>query len=109
MNSSDQRRTKRALSRLPKSRKIVLYFELLFRLAWYRLSEWWRYSSPRARIHWLGRHPRPRRLERSFIAFVLVGGIFVLDTHQLLLWSLGWGGLASAFVITKSFSMVFQK
>lgn len=58
---------------------------------------------PRSKAHWAGASNRPRRLERVFITFVLVGGFFVLETQQLLLWATAWGSLASAFVIWQSF------
>jgi len=68
-----------------------------------------KFISKRALSHWVGRQHRPRRPERMFITFVLLGGFFALETHQLLLWVTAWGGAVSMFVIVRSFAMVIQK
>lgn len=82
---------------------------ILVRYARYRFRHWLKYPSPRAMVHWAGASNRPRRLERVFIAFVLVGGFFALETQQLLLWATAWGGLASVFVIWQSFCKLIPR
>lgn len=113
-------RVKRALSRLTQSQKTILYVQLRIWLLWYhvrprflllryaryRFRHWLKYPRPRAFVHWAGAANRPRRLERVFVAFVLVGGFFALETQQLLLWATAWGSLASAFVIWQSIRML---
>jgi len=51
-----------------------------------------RHSSIRARVHWLGRQQRPRRLERLLGMFLILGAMLILEPRQLALWSIIWGG-----------------
>lgn len=113
-------RIKRALSRLTQTQKIFLYVQLRIWLLWYhvrprflllryaiyRFRHWLKYPSPRALVHWAGASNRPRRLERVFIAFVLVGGFFALEPLEYLIWAAGWGSLASVFVIWQSIKIM---
>lgn len=87
-------------------RWLVYQVGFLLRCAVYRFRHWLKYPRPRAFVHWAGAANRPRRLERVFVAFVLVGGFFALETQQLLLWATAWGSLASAFVIWQSIRML---
>ena len=57
----------------------------------------------RAKVHWIGRHRRPRRLERALGLFVFCGGFIFLELNEYLIWAAWWGGMASAFVIWRSF------
>jgi len=58
--------------------------------------------SPRARVHWVGSHARPRRLERILFMIVLFAAMFTFDAHQYILWACVWGTAASIFVIVHS-------
>ena len=55
--------------------------------------------SPRRRIHWIGSHSRPRRLERTFFIVVMFAAMLTFDAHQYIVWALAWGAGASLFVI----------
>jgi hypothetical protein len=66
-------------------------------------------QSPRARIHWVGNHARPRRLERVLFLLLLPIPILLLEPRQYLHWSLAWGSLASAFVVVYSFYKLAQR
>jgi len=69
-----------------------------------------RYASPRANIHWIGHHRRPRRIERPLIIFLLLGGMLLLTPREYILLSTISGGLFSFYVILQSFVMIaFRK
>lgn len=55
-------------------------------------------SGPRARIHWLGHHNRPRRRERLLGALLVLGAMLVLNPHQFAFWSAVWGGFFAIFL-----------
>lgn len=57
-----------------------------------------RHSSSRAHIHWVGHHDRPRRLERLLGVLLLIYSMLILDPHQIVLWSLMWGGFFAIFL-----------
>jgi hypothetical protein len=88
------------IKRLNKPQKVALYLELLFRLCRYRFAQFLQGLSPRAQMHWIGHHNRPRRHERALIAFVLLAPVVFLELNHQLLWSIAWGTAASIFVIT---------
>lgn len=90
-------RARRALRKLPKTRKMILYLELSFRVFIYELRSKIRRIRPRARAHWLGGN-RPRRLERALIFTVILGAVPVLEFDQYLLWCAAWGGGAAVFI-----------
>jgi hypothetical protein len=81
------------LRRLSKLQKVVLYFELLLRLASYRITNFRIYVRPRARIHWAGHAHRPRRYERLLMAVLLPLAVIVLGQHDYLIWAAVWGSL----------------
>lgn len=57
-----------------------------------------KYTSARARIHWIGGHGRPRRPERALGFFLIFGGMLALETQQYLLWSITLGGGLAIFL-----------
>ena len=57
------------------------------------------FHRPRAYVHWIGNHGRPRRLERWFFIIVLIVAMFVFKPHDYMVWGLLWGGAASFFII----------
>ena len=75
----------------------LIFKAILFCLAIYDL-----YKPRRAKIHWIGRRSRPRRLERALGLFVFCGGFIFLEWHEYMIWSAWWGSMASAFVIWRS-------
>jgi len=100
MNKEKQleQRTKRALRKLPMSRKVMLYIELRFRIVFYRINNLARLLRPRAKVHWIGHHRRPRRLERVLLFTIIIGASFVLRLDQYLLWLSVWSGGAAVFI-----------
>lgn len=98
-----------SLKQMSKTQKITLYIELLFRLAIYRVSGSLRYFRPRARVHWIGSHDRPRRLERLLFVIVVFVAMITFDAHQYILWALAWGGAASLFVIVHTLYKIIQR
>ena len=69
-----------------------------------------RRPSPRARIHWVvGPVPRPRRLERTLLAFLFVLAPVVLEPRQYLFWAVLWGSGASVYVIVHSLHLLYRK
>lgn len=65
--------------------------------------------SPRRRIHWIGSHTRPRRLERAFFIVVLFAAMLTFDAHQYMVWAVAWGGGASLFVIIFALYKLVQR
>jgi hypothetical protein len=61
-----------------------------------------KFKSRRARVHWIGHHRRPLRLERALGIFIFCGGLIFLEWREYMIWAAGWGSLASAFVIWRS-------
>jgi hypothetical protein len=57
-----------------------------------------RFSSARARMHWVGHFPRPRRLERLLGFLLLVVSMIILEPHQIAVWSMMWGGFFAIFL-----------
>lgn len=82
---------------MPKTRKIILYVELLFRVLFYKLRYWITSIRPRARAYWLGGR-RPRRLERPLLFMIIVIAPLVLELDQYLLWLSAWGGGAAVYI-----------
>jgi len=66
-------------------------------------------QSVRARVHWLGRAHRPRRLERIFLFVVMVLSTIILEPRQYMLWVICWGGGVSLFVIIKTMHLLAAK
>lgn len=87
-----------SISRMSQTQKATLYFELLFRLMWYRLRRRVYFARPRARTHWMGRANRPRRLERPLLFMVIVVAPLVLEIDEYLLWLALWSGGAAFFI-----------
>ena len=92
------------LRRLTKAQKIMFYVELLIWYAFYHFREILLRTrlGHRARVHWIGHHRRPQRLERALGLFVFCGGLLFLEWREYMIWAAGWGTLASAFVIWRS-------
>lgn len=65
--------------------------------------------SPRKRVHWIGSHARPRRLERTFFNVVLFAAMLTFDAHQYVIWALMWGSAASLFVILYTLYKLAQR
>jgi len=61
--------------------------------------------SPRRRVHWIGSHNRPRRLERAFFIIVLFAAMLTFDPHQYVVWSTIWG---TFFAFTVNFYLVLR-
>ena len=98
-----------SLKSLTKTQKATLYVELLLRLASYRLSKFLHYSNLRARVHWLGRAQRPRRLERLLLIVLMVISAVIFEPHEYMLWVCYWGGGVSLFVIVRTFYKLIQQ
>jgi hypothetical protein len=64
--------------------------------------------SPRARIHWVGRARRPRRLERALFATVFFLSMLAFERFEYLLWAVVWGSAASFFVIVRSVGLLVE-
>jgi len=56
------------------------------------------FTSPRARIHWIGRYKRPHRRERALFILAFVGSMLLLDSDQYMMWSVLWGGTFAVFI-----------
>ena len=65
--------------------------------------------SPRRRIHWIGSHARPRRLERAFAIVVLFAAMLTFEPHQYVVWATVWGGGASLFIIVNTLYKLAQR
>lgn len=57
-----------------------------------------RFSSPRAHVHWLGHHDRPRRRERLLGVLLVLVAMLILEPHQFVFWSTLWGGFFAIFL-----------
>lgn len=57
-----------------------------------------RLSGPRAYIHWLGHHDRPRRRERILGGLLILGAMLMLEPYQFVFWSTLWGGFFAIFL-----------
>lgn len=82
-----------------------LYITLLIVLFYFRDK----LRSPRARVHWLGRHSRPQRYERELFSALIVSSIAVLEPLELCLWAAAWGGAASVFVTLHSIYLLIPR
>lgn len=65
--------------------------------------------SPRRKIHWVGSHARPRRLERAFAIVVMFVAMLTFEPHQYMAWAIAWGGGASLFVIVLTMYKLVQR
>jgi len=65
--------------------------------------------SPRRKVHWIGSHNRPRRLERAFFIVVMFVAMLTLESHEYIAWSIVWGGGASLFVIIFTLYKLVQR
>lgn len=110
-NESRKSQLKNALKKLSVLQRSLLILKLILWLMTYKVKGMFFHylnAHSRSRVHWLG-PKRPRRPERLFIVVVYAWAIVLLEAHQLLVWSVIWGALACAFVIGKSFAMIFHK
>jgi len=57
------------------------------------------FTSPRARIHWIGSHRRRRRLERPVIILLFVSAMILLEAREYVIWSTIWGGVTAFFIL----------
>lgn len=57
-----------------------------------------RYARSRARIHWVGRHDRPRRPQRALFAITFLSSFVFIRRWDFMFWSVMWGGALSLFV-----------
>jgi hypothetical protein len=58
-----------------------------------------RFTSRRSRVHWIGRHDRPRRPERAvFVSFFAIA-MSLLEPREYVVWSITWGSATSVFLI----------
>jgi len=65
--------------------------------------------SPRRKMHWIGSHNRPRRLERVFFFVVIFVAMITFEPHEYLAWAVAWGGGASLFVIIFTLYKLVQR
>lgn len=65
-------------------------------------------KSPRSKVHWIGVHDRPRRLERALFIALLFISMFVFEPRQYILWASIWGGGVSLYIILHSFLIVVR-
>lgn len=68
-----------------------------------------RHASPRARVHWLGRHHRPRRPERMLLVTLLFFSMAIFEPREYMLWSVTWGGALSIFVTLNSIYLLLPR
>src|SRR5687767_12402602 len=86
---------RKILEHLSISQRTYIIARLLVLLIVYRFRD---LKSLRARVHWIGYHRRPRRLERVLLFTIIIGAAFVLRLDQYLLWLSVWSGGAAVFI-----------
>ena len=89
-------RARRALRKLPKYRKVILYIELSIRVLVYKMRSL--RTRPRARVHWAGHAHRPRRPERILFVVLFFASMLIFEPREYMLWAILWGGGAAIFV-----------
>jgi hypothetical protein len=57
-----------------------------------------KFSSRRARAHWVGRFKRPRRYERALFILLFFGSMALLEPVQFIFWAVMWGGVMAMFL-----------
>jgi hypothetical protein len=67
------------------------------------------FTSPRARVHWIGYRRRRRRLERLVIVLLFLGAMVILQRQQFLLWSTFIGGATSIYITLYSLFIVLPR
>lgn len=85
-------------------RFLIYLYWLLFAERFYLLRH-----RPRARVHWLGHHRRPRRLERLSITLLFSFAVVLLEPREYVLWSAVCGGMAAIFVALHSIYMLIPR
>src|SRR5690349_7560883 len=98
--SSDPQQNQRirlALSRFSKIHKRWFWFRLLCGLAAYRARRLIAglFVPPRSRVHWLGHHRRPRRLQRQAIVLLFLLAMTLLEPREYATWAAVFGGFTA--------------